>query len=149
MKVVILAGGLGSRLSEETVTKPKPMVQIGNKPILWHIMKIYSFYGFNDFVILCGYKGHMIKEYFANYFYYNNDIEISLNNNEVKILNNVVEPWKISLIDTGLNTMTGGRIKRIKKLINEEDFFLTYGDGLSNVNLNRQLNFHKTKKKID
>lgn len=143
MKVLILAGGFGSRLSEETDIRPKPMAEIGGKPILWHIMKHYSFYGFNEFVILLGYKGYYIKEYFANYFLHQSDVTIDLSNNHMQVHNNTSEPWKVTLLDTGLNTMTGGRVKRAKNFINNETFMLTYGDGVSNVDLNELLNFHK------
>jgi glucose-1-phosphate cytidylyltransferase len=142
MKVVILAGGLGTRLSEETDLKPKPMVEIGGKPILWHIMKIYSHYGFNDFVICCGYKGYVIKEYFANYFLHQADVTFDLYKNSMDIHHSHAEPWKITLIDTGLNTMTGGRIKRIQPYI-DGPFLLTYGDGVGNVNITETVNFHK------
>ena len=141
MKVVILAGGLGSRLSEESRTKPKPMVEIGGKPILWHIMKIYSRYGFNEFIILLGYKGYVIKEYFFNHFLHQNDITIDLSNNEKTILNNKSEDWKITLVDTGLNTMTASRIKRAEKYIGEDTFMLTYGDGVSDINIAELLKF--------
>lgn len=143
MKVVILAGGFGTRLSEETDLKPKPMVEIGGKPILWHIMKIYSHFGFNEFIICCGYKGYYIKEYFANYFLHEADVTIDLSQNSVSVLKSKAEPWKITLIDTGLNTMTGGRIKRIEPCVNNETFMLTYGDGVSDVNLNALLEHHK------
>ena len=143
MKVVILAGGLGTRLSEETDLKPKPMVEIGGKPILWHIMKIYSHYGFNDFIICCGYKGYLIKEYFANYFLYQADLTVDLALNEMKVHQSYAEPWKVTMVDTGLNTMTGGRIKRIQKYTENETFMLTYGDGVSNVNLSELLDFHR------
>lgn len=148
MKVVILAGGLGTRLSEETDVKPKPMVEIGEYPILWHIMKIYSYYGFNDFLICLGYKGYMIKEYFANYFLHKSDLEIDFQHNAVNYLNSATEPWKITLVDTGVNTMTGGRIKRVRKYLGDETFMLTYGDGLSNVNINSLLRFHKQNEKL-
>jgi glucose-1-phosphate cytidylyltransferase len=148
MKVVILAGGLGTRLSEETDLKPKPMVEIGGKPILWHIMKIYSAYGFNEFIICCGYKGYMIKEYFANYFLHQADITIDLGKNKIDIHHSKAEPWKITLADTGLNTMTGGRINRIKEYVEGESFMLTYGDGVSNVNLKGLLDFHESKRKL-
>ena len=147
MKVLLLAGGLGSRLSEETVMKPKPMVEIGGKPILWHIMKIYSHYGFNEFVILCGYKGYIIKEYFANYFLHSSDVTIDVANNSIDVHNNHGEPWKITLVDTGLNTMTGGRIKRVKEYIGNEPFMLTYGDGVADIDINALLEFHKSHKK--
>lgn len=143
MKVVILAGGLGTRLSEETVLRPKPMVEIGGMPILWHIMKIYSSYGYNDFVICLGYKGYVIKEYFANYFMHKSDVTIDLKNNSVKIHESEAEPWTITLVDTGLNSMTGGRIKRIQKHIGNEPFLLTYGDGVSNVNIKDLVTTHK------
>lgn len=144
MKVLILAGGLGSRLSEETGLKPKPMVEIGNKPILWHIMKTYSYYGFNDFIILLGYKGYVIKEYFANYYLHNSDITFDFVKNETVYLKNKTEPWKVTLIDTGQDTMTGGRIKRVKKYIGKDRFMLTYGDGVSDININDLLSFHKS-----
>jgi len=147
MKVVILAGGLGTRISEETDLKPKPMIEIGGKPILWHIMKIYSYYGFNDFIICCGYKGYLIKEYFANYFLHQSDVTIDLAVNNIEIHQSKAEPWKVTLVDTGLNTMTGGRIKRIRKYVNET-FFLTYGDGLGNVNIPELLEFHKRQRKL-
>lgn len=143
MKVLILAGGFGSRLSEETDIRPKPMAEIGGKPILWHIMKHYSFYGFNEFVILLGYKGYYIKEYFANYFLHQSDVTIDLSNNHMQVHNNTSEPWKVTLLDTGLNTMTGGRVKRAKDFINNQTFMLTYGDGVSDVNLLQLLEFHK------
>jgi glucose-1-phosphate cytidylyltransferase len=142
MKTLLLAGGFGTRLSEETALKPKPMVEIGGKPILWHIMKLYSHYGFNDFVILLGYKGHVIKEYFINYFYHQSDIEIDIANNEVKILNNASEPWKITLLDTGLHTMTGGRVLRAKDVVGDQPFMLTYGDGVGNVDIKELVDFH-------
>lgn len=143
MKVVILAGGLGTRLSEETVLKPKPMVEIGDMPILWHIMKIYSSYGFNDFVICLGYKGYVIKEYFANYFLHKSDVTINLKENSVKVHDSYAEPWNITLVDTGLDTMTGGRIRRVRQHIGDETFLLTYGDGVSNVNISESVAFHK------
>ncbi len=148
MKVVILAGGLGTRISEETVFKPKPMVLIGEKPILWHIMKIYSYYGFNEFIICCGYKGYVIKEYFSNYLLHENDITIDLKSNEMTFHNKNAEDWKITLINTGETTMTGGRVKRIKEHVGNERFFLTYGDGVGNIDINELLNFHiSTRKK--
>ncbi|MBE0675035.1 MAG: glucose-1-phosphate cytidylyltransferase [Bacteroidales bacterium] len=143
MKVLILAGGVGSRLSEETIIRPKPMVEIGGKPILWHIMKIYSFYGYNDFVILCGYKGYMIKEYFANYILHMTDITIDMKSNAIKHHNSYYEPWRVTLIDTGLDTMTGGRIKRVKEYIGNSTFMVTYGDGVSDVNIKELIDFHK------
>ena len=149
MKVVILAGGLGTRISEETVIKPKPMIEIGGKPILWHIMKIYSFHGINDFIICCGYKGYVIKEYFANYFLHQSDITFDMSKNEMKIHQERVEPWKVTLIDTGEQTMTGGRIKRIKEYLNNgEDFCLTYGDGLTNIDITKLIAFHKNHDKL-
>jgi glucose-1-phosphate cytidylyltransferase len=148
MKVVILAGGLGTRLSEETDLKPKPMVEIGGKPILWHIMKIYSFYGYNDFIICCGYKGYMIKEYFANYFLHQADITVDLGRNSVEVHHSKAEPWRITMVDTGLNTMTGGRIKRIQDYIGKEPFMLTYGDGVSNINIQALVEFHKKNAKL-
>ena len=149
MKVVILAGGLGTRISEESHLKPKPMIAIDDAPILWHIMKIYSHYGFNDFIICCGYKGHIIKEYFADYYLYRSDITFDFaNNNEMIVHNNVAEPWKVTLVDTGLHTQTGGRIKRVQKYIGDEPFMLTYGDGVSDVDLNQLLAFHKSTGKI-
>ena len=150
MKVVILAGGLGTRLAEETDIKPKPMIEIGGKPILWHIMKIYSHYGINEFIICCGYKGYVIKEYFANYFLHQSDITFDISNNEMKIHQERAEPWKVTLIDTGDNTMTGGRIKRIKDYLddNDDDFCLTYGDGVANINIKELIKFHKSHCKI-
>jgi len=144
MKVLLLAGGFGTRLSEETDIRPKPMVEIGGKPILWHIMKIYSTYGFNEFVILLGYKGYYIKEYFANYFLYQSDVTIDMSNGEMEIHNNSSEPWKITLLDTGLNSMTGGRIKRAQKFIGDEPFMLTYGDGVGDINIKELVEFHKS-----
>ncbi|RZJ95383.1 MAG: glucose-1-phosphate cytidylyltransferase [Hymenobacter sp.] len=148
MKVVILAGGLGTRLSEETVLKPKPMVEIGDMPILWHIMKIYSSHGFNDFVICLGYKGYVIKEYFANYFLHKSDVTINLKENSMQVHDSFAEPWNITLVDTGLNTMTGGRIKQIEQHINNETFFLTYGDGVADVNITESLAYHKQHGKL-
>ncbi len=143
MKVVLLAGGAGTRLSEETSLRPKPMVEIGGKPILWHIMKIYSSYGFNDFVICLGYKGYMIKEYFINYFYHQCDLTIDLRKNKTTIHSSKSEPWSITLVDTGLETLTGGRLKRVKKYVEDNTFMLTYGDGVSNVNIKELADFHK------
>jgi len=143
MKVLLLAGGFGTRLSEETDVRPKPMVEIGGKPILWHIMKIYSHYGFDDFVILLGYKGYYIKEYFANYFLHQSDVTINLKENKMEILNNSSEPWKVTLLDTGLNSMTGGRIKRAQDFIGDEAFMLTYGDGVANIDIKALVDFHK------
>ncbi len=144
MKVLILAGGFGTRLSEETDIRPKPMVQIGGKPILWHIMKIYSKYGFNDFVLLLGYKGYYIKEYFANYFLHQSDVTIDMQTGKMEVLNNSSEPWKITLLDTGLDTMTGGRIKKAQKVVGSEPFLLTYGDGVSDINIDELVKFHKS-----
>lgn len=142
MKVLILAGGYGTRLSEETELRPKPMVEIGGKPILWHIMKLYSHYGFNDFIILLGYKGYYIKEYFANYYLHQSDVTFDMKNGQMEVHNNTSEPWKVTLIDTGVNSMTGGRIKRASKYIDNERFMLTYGDGVSDVNIKNLLDFH-------
>lgn len=142
MKVLFLAGGFGTRLSEETDIRPKPMVEIGGKPILWHIMKIYSSYGFNDFVVLLGYKGYYIKEYFANYFLHQSDVTIDLKNNKMEIHNNSSEPWKVTLLDTGLNAMTGARIKKAQKFVGNEPFMLTYGDGVADINIEALLKFH-------
>lgn len=149
MKVVILAGGFGTRISEESVLKPKPMVEVGGYPILWHIMKHYSHYGFNDFIICAGYKQDVIKDYFASYFLRNSDVTFDLtDSNKMIVHNNVSEPWKVTIVDTGLKTMTGGRIRRIKKYINNETFMLTYGDGVSNININELVEFHFSHKKI-
>ncbi len=144
MKVVLLAGGFGTRISEESMYKPKPMIEIGDKPILWHIMKSFSYYGYNEFVICAGYKQHVIKEWFANYFLYNSDITFDFtNDNEMVVHNNVAEPWKVTVVDTGLNTMTGGRIKRVKDYVGNEPFFMTYGDGVSDVDISKLYDFHK------
>lgn len=144
MKVVILAGGYGTRISEESHLRPKPMIEIGGNPILWHIMKIYSYYGFNEFIICCGYKGYMIKEYFADYYLHRSDVTFDFTkNNEMTIHSNIAEPWKVTLVDTGLDTMTGGRLKRVKKYIGNETFMLTYGDGVSDINIKELLDFHK------
>ncbi|MCC0683600.1 glucose-1-phosphate cytidylyltransferase [Clostridioides sp. ZZV14-6345] len=149
MKVVLLAGGFGTRISEESYLRPKPMIEIGDMPILWHIMKLYSFYGYNEFIICCGYKAHVIKEYFADYYLHRSDITFDFtNNNKMTVHSNVAEPWKVTLVDTGMDTMTGGRVKRIKKYIGDETFMLTYGDGVSNVNINDLVNFHKKHGKI-
>jgi glucose-1-phosphate cytidylyltransferase len=148
MKVVILAGGLGTRLAEETGIKPKPMVEVGGKPILWHIMKIYSAYGLNDFVVCCGYKGSAIKEYFASYFLQRSDVCFDLKENKMTILQNNVEPWKVTLVDTGEKTMTGGRIKRIADFIENETFCMTYGDGLSDINIGHLIEFHNKEKAL-
>ncbi|TSE06274.1 MULTISPECIES: glucose-1-phosphate cytidylyltransferase [Aquimarina] len=144
MKVLILAGGLGTRISEETHLKPKPMVEIGGKPILWHIMKSYSHHGYNDFVILLGYKGYIVKEYFMNYFIHQSDITVDLSENKTEIHKINAEPWKITLLDTGLNTLTGGRVLRAKDYIGNEPFMLTYGDGVSDVNIKELVSYHKS-----
>ena len=143
MKVLILAGGLGSRLSEETTLKPKPMVEIGDRPILWHIMKIYSHYGYNEFIILCGYKGYVIKEFFANYSMHRSDLTVDLASQTTTYHRNNAEPWKITMIDTGQDTLTGGRIKRVQDYVGNEPFLLTYGDGVSNIDINKLVEFHK------
>ena len=143
MKAVILAGGFGSRLSEETQVKPKPMVEIGAKPILWHIMKIYSAHGIREFIVCCGYKGHVIKEYFANYFLYHCDCRFDLKNNRMEVLRNGVEDWDVRLLDTGESTMTGGRLKRVREYLDEGTFCLTYGDGVSDVNIGELVRFHR------
>lgn len=149
MKVVLLAGGFGTRISEESHLKPKPMIEIGGKPILWHIMKLYSQYNYNEFVICCGYKANKIKDYFANYYLHSSDVTFDFaNNNDMILHSNFAEPWKVTLVDTGLNTMTGGRIKRIKKYIGNETFMLTYGDGVSNLNISELVEFHKSHGKI-
>lgn len=148
MKVVILAGGFGTRISEESYLRPKPMIEIGERPILWHIMKEYSHYGFNEFVICLGYKQHVVKEFFADYFLHTSDITFDLATNEMIVHNNVAEPWKVTLVDTGLNTMTGGRVKRIRPYVGEEPFMLTYGDGVANVDIPALLTFHKKHGKI-
>lgn len=148
MKVVILAGGLGSRISEESHLKPKPMIEIGGRPILWHIMKIYSHYGFNDFIICCGYKGHMIKEYFIDYYMNESDITVDLQNNNVEIHRNDSEPWKVTLVNTGMHTPTAGRIKQVMKYTKDEPFMVTYGDGVSDVDLHKLLEFHQKMGKI-
>ena len=144
MKAVILAGGLGTRISEESHLRPKPMVEIGGKPILWHVLKIYSAHGINDFIICCGYKGYMIKEYFANYFLHMSDVTFNMANNEMEVHQNSAEPWRVTLVDTGAHTMTGGRLKRVKSYLGEgEDFCFTYGDGVSNVDIRKLIAFHK------
>ncbi len=148
MKVVIFAGGLGTRIAEETETRPKPMVEIGGKPILWHIMKIYSHYGYNEFVICLGYKGYLIKEYFMHYFLHNSDITIELGSNKMDVHYTNIDPFKVTLVDTGLNTKTAGRLQRVKQYIGDEDFMLTYGDGVSNVDINSLLVFHRAHGKI-
>lgn len=142
MKVLLLAGGFGTRLSEETDIRPKPMVEVGGMPILWHIMKSYSFYGYNDFVILLGYKGFYIKEYFLNYFLHRSDVTIDIQNGKMEVLNNSSEPWRVTLLDTGINSMTGGRVKRAENYIGKNPFMLTYGDGVSDINIHDLVNFH-------
>ncbi|MCJ7508094.1 MAG: glucose-1-phosphate cytidylyltransferase [candidate division Zixibacteria bacterium] len=148
MKVVILAGGFGTRLSEETDIKPKPMVEIGGKPILWHIMQIYSHYGFNDFIICLGYKGYLIKEYFANYFLHMSDVTFDMVNNKMKVHQHNVEPWRVTLVDTGERTMTGGRLKRVRSYLDDEDFSFTYGDGVGDVDITQLIAFHKAQKTL-
>ena len=148
MKVVILAGGFGTRITEESHLKPKPMIEIGEQPILWHIMKIYSYYGFNEFIICAGYKQHIIKRYFAEYYLHRSDITFDFSkNNDLVIHSNIAEPWKVTVVDTGLNTLTGGRIKRIQKFIGNETFMMTYGDGVSAVNLSQLLDYHNSNNK--
>jgi glucose-1-phosphate cytidylyltransferase len=143
MKAVILAGGLGTRISEETVVKPKPMVKIGGRPILWHILKIYSAYGINEFIICLGYKGYMVKEYFSNYFLHTSDVTFDMRQNKMEVHQNSAEPWRVTLLDTGEQSMTGGRLKRVRQYLSDEDFCFTYGDGLSNVNISQLIAFHK------
>jgi glucose-1-phosphate cytidylyltransferase len=147
MKVVLLAGGMGTRLSEETAVRPKPMVEIGGKPILWHIMKVYSHYGFNDFIICLGYKGYMIKEYFANYFLHTSDVTFDIVHNQMEVHQKYAEPWKVTLVDTGDHTMTGGRVKRIQSYVNGEPFLLTYGDGVADLNIAQLVAFHQAHRK--
>jgi glucose-1-phosphate cytidylyltransferase len=149
MKAVILAGGLGTRLSEETDAKPKPMAEIGNRPILWHIMKIYSWYGINDFIVCCGYKGYVIKEYFANYYLHMSDVTFDLRDNSMEVHRNASEPWKVTLVDTGELTQTGGRLKRVRNYVEEEDAFcFTYGDGVADVDIAGLINFHREHEKL-
>ncbi len=148
MKAVILAGGLGTRISEETSVRPKPMVEIGGKPILWHIMKIYSSYGVHDFIICLGHKGYLIKEYFANYFLHMSDVTFDMTSNRMEVHENNAEPWKVTLVETGDQTMTGGRLKRISRYLDEQEFCFTYGDGLSNVDIQQLIKFHKAQKTI-
>ncbi len=143
MKAVILAGGLGTRISEESHLKPKPMIEIGGKPILWHVMKIYSHYGINDFIICLGYKGYVIKEYFANYFLHMSDVTFDMSGNKMEVHHKHVEPWRVTLVDTGENTLTGGRLKRVRKYIGDESFCLTYGDGIADINIGALVDFHK------
>jgi glucose-1-phosphate cytidylyltransferase len=148
MKTVILAGGHGTRISEESAVRPKPMVEIGNKPIIWHIMKIYSYHGINDFIICCGYKAFMIKEFFANYFLHHSDVTFDLRTNKMEILHNDVEPWKVTLIYTGETTMTGGRLKKVREHIGNETFCMTYGDGVSDIRIDRLIAFHREQKTL-
>ncbi len=149
MKAVILAGGLGTRISEETHIKPKPMIEIGGKPILWHIMKLYSSHGVNDFVICCGYKGYVIKEYFANYFLHMSDVTIDIEHNKMEVHQRKAEPWRVTLIDTGEDTQTGGRLKRVKDYVkNDEAFCFTYGDGVANIDITREIAFHRQHGKL-
>ena len=149
MKVVILAGGLGTRISEETHLKPKPMIEIGGRPILWHIMKIYAAYGINEFIIACGYKGYAIKEYFSNYFLHNSDVTFDMAKNKMEVHQQHAEPWKVTLVDTGEQTLTGGRLKRVGKYVCDEDaFFFTYGDGVADINIDSQLRFHRAHGKL-
>jgi len=148
MKVVILAGGLGTRLSEETVVRPKPMVEIGNRPILWHIMKIYAHYGLTDFIVCLGYKGYFIKEYFANYFLHNSDVTFDLANNKMDVHQHQAEPWRVTLVDTGDATQTGGRVKRVAKYIDGDELMLTYGDGVADIDVNELLAFHRREGKL-
>lgn len=143
MKVVILAGGFGTRISEESHLRPKPMIEIGERPILWHIMKTYSYYGYNDFIICAGYKQHIIKEWFADYYLYNTDVTFDLKSNSMDVHSNYSEPWRVTVVDTGLNTMTGGRIKRIREFVGAKTFLLTYGDGVSNVDISDLVKFHR------
>lgn len=143
MKAVILAGGYGTRLSEETHLKPKPMVEIGERPILWHIMKCYSAYGVNDFIICCGYKGYIIKEYFANYFLHMSDVTFDMQSNQMEVHHKHTEPWRVTLVDTGENTLTGGRLKRVKDYVGNETFCFTYGDGVSDIDISKLINFHQ------
>ena len=148
MKAVILAGGLGTRISEETHLRPKPMVEIGGKPVLWHIMKIYSSFNINEFIICCGYKGYMIKEYFANYCLHTSDVTFDMSNNSMQVHHKKTEPWKVTLVDTGLDTMTGGRLKRIREYLDNNDFCMTYGDGLADINITALLNQHQNNNQL-
>jgi glucose-1-phosphate cytidylyltransferase len=148
MKAVILAGGLGTRISEESVIKPKPMIEIGGKPMLWHIMKIYSAHGINEFIICCGYKGYMIKEYFANYFLHMSDVTYDMKKNSMEVHQNGAEPWKVTVVNTGEKSMTGGRLKRVQQYLDDEDFCFTYGDGVSNVDIKETIRFHKAQGKL-
>lgn len=146
MKTVILAGGLGTRISEESHLRPKPMIEIGGKPILWHIMKIYSSYGMNDFIVCLGYKGYMIKEYFSNYFLHQSDVTFDIGNNKMQVHQNTAEPWSVTLVDTGESTMTGGRLRRIRSYLDDDDFCFTYGDGVGNIDIEKLIMFHKAQK---
>ncbi|MEG2697943.1 MAG: glucose-1-phosphate cytidylyltransferase [Ruthenibacterium sp.] len=148
MKAVILAGGFGTRISEESHLKPKPMIEIGERPVLWHIMKLYSHYGINDFIICAGYKQHVIKEFFADYFLHMSDITFDLQQNSMEVHDNYSEPWKVTVVDTGLNTMTGGRVKRIQKYVGSEPFLLTYGDGVSDIDIAKLVAFHNTHRRL-
>ena len=148
MKAVILAGGLGTRISEETSIKPKPMIEIGGRPILWHILKGYSAHGVNEFIICCGYKGYIIKEYFANYFLHMSDVTFDMSNNSMQVHQKNVEPWKVTLVDTGDSTQTGGRLKRVKQYVGAEDFCMTYGDGVGDVDITGSIKFHKSHGKL-
>ena len=148
MKCVLLAGGLGTRISEESTIKPKPMIEIGGKPILWHIMKIYSHYGINDFVVCCGYKQYAIKEYFANYFLHNSDVTFDMSQNKMEVHHHSNEPWKVTVVDTGEETQTGGRLKRVAKYLCNEDFCFTYGDGVTDLNIGELIKFHRASKKL-
>jgi glucose-1-phosphate cytidylyltransferase len=148
MKVVIFAGGMGTRISEESHLKPKPMIEIGGRPILWHIMKIYASFGYNDFIICLGYKGYVIKEYFINYFYHNSNVTIELQNNKIQVHNTEAESFRVTLVDTGLDTKTGGRLQQVKQFLNEEDFMLTYGDGVTDINIQNLVDFHKSHNRI-
>ncbi len=149
MKAIILAGGLGTRISEETSARPKPMVEIGGKPILWHVLKIYSHYGINDFVVCCGYKGYVIKEYFANYFLHMSDVTFDMRNNEMEVHHKNAEPWRVTLVDTGDDTMTGGRLRRVREYVADEtDFCFTYGDGVSDIDIRKLLAFHRAQKTL-
>jgi glucose-1-phosphate cytidylyltransferase len=148
MKVVLLAGGLGTRISEESHLKPKPMIEIGGKPILWHIMKIYSAHGINEFIVCCGYKGYLIKEYFANYFLHMSDVTFDMKKNAMEVHQNNVEPWRVTLVDTGENTQTGGRLKRVAQYLDDEDFCFTYGDGVGDVDIGKSIEFHRSNGKL-
>ncbi|MFL6520513.1 MAG: glucose-1-phosphate cytidylyltransferase [Chthoniobacterales bacterium] len=148
MKAVILAGGMGSRLSEETSLRPKPMLEIGGRPILWHIMKLYAAHGVNDFIICCGYKGYVIKEYFANYFLHMSDVTFDIEHNQMEVHQRFAEPWRVTLVDTGITTLTGGRLKRVKRYLSDEDFCLTYGDGVADVDISKLVEFHKKEGKL-